>query len=352
MADFTGFYFDGIHSSTYHLIRTSDGDRYHDILFPDFEDSTIELVGGEGEYFEKTNIKKKEFSVDIAFDSVTEQDFRKIREWLSPGEIKEFRFDERPYKAYWAKLSKAPEFEYICFLEEEYIGHPQRVYKGEASLDFVVYNPYGYCIDNTTRMTENGLVAQNGNNWQSLDSYLSLKSKTDNLTEWGTTSGLLRDEDLEEKNQFVGRHTIEGKFNYEAELYNPGDFDVDFELFIDFCSDAQSNGGLNSIMTDFGNTEIEIQSNGKSEYFVFSVADFKFRDKIILDTKKHALIRYASSALLNNYPSGQETFFKEMRYDKVRSTHWLKIPKGNSKIIVKSIPGEATVQIKYNYKYY
>ena len=38
MADFTGFYFNGHHSSTYGIIRTSDGNRYKEDLLPDFED--------------------------------------------------------------------------------------------------------------------------------------------------------------------------------------------------------------------------------------------------------------------------------------------------------------------------
>ena len=52
MADFTGFYYGNDHSSTYHLIRTSVGDRYEEELFSDFEDETIKLVGGSGSLYD------------------------------------------------------------------------------------------------------------------------------------------------------------------------------------------------------------------------------------------------------------------------------------------------------------
>ena len=51
MADFTGFYLGGVHSSTYGILRVSDGDRYKEGLIPEFEDKDIELSGGSGHIY-------------------------------------------------------------------------------------------------------------------------------------------------------------------------------------------------------------------------------------------------------------------------------------------------------------
>ena len=66
MADFTGFYFDNVHSSAYGLIRTSDGSRYTEGLIPEFEDREIELVGGDGSLYEGRRFKKTSFK-DVFF---------------------------------------------------------------------------------------------------------------------------------------------------------------------------------------------------------------------------------------------------------------------------------------------
>lgn len=233
MADFTGFYFDDIHSSTYHILRVSDGDRYKEGLFPEFEDRAVELVGGDGSIYEGTDYKQTEFTINIAFDSITEQDFKDIKKWLQPNKIKSFRFDERPYKAYWAKLRTRPVFEYVCFLEENrdgFLGTKERVYKGEATLEFIAYDPFGYCFDNSTQISQKGLREADGINWQALDSYSSFAILDNNVDEWGLTSGLKNKSQLQDYNKFT---TIQQEDNtdYIAKLYNPGDFDVDFELF-------------------------------------------------------------------------------------------------------------------------
>jgi hypothetical protein len=153
MADFMGFYFDNVHSSTYGLVRTSDGDRYKEGLIPEFEDREIELVGGDGSLYEGRRFKKTNFTIKVAFDNMTEQQLRELRTWLGTNELKAFRFDERPYKTYWVKPSKKPELSYICFMEDDemnFEGNKIRVYKGEGEIEFTAYDPFGYCIDRTT----------------------------------------------------------------------------------------------------------------------------------------------------------------------------------------------------------
>lgn len=234
MADFTGFYLDGIHSSTYGILRVSDGDRYKEGLIPEFEDREIELSGGSGSIYVNTQYKKTPFDIEIAFDHLTEQQFRDMRKWLGGEKLHSFRFDERPYKTYWVKLESRPELEYVCFMEEskEVIGQEERIYKGEGTLNFVAYDPFGYCIDNSTQMTTNGLVIiEDGINWQNLDAYSPFDIVDNNVDEWGAVSGLKNSTQLKEYNYFTSK-TDKETTDYIANLYNPGDFGSDFELFV------------------------------------------------------------------------------------------------------------------------
>lgn len=235
MADFTGFYYDNIHSSTYHLLRVSDGDRYSEGLFPEFEDFTVELAGGNGSAYQSTRFKETEFTINVAFDRVTENDFKEIKKWLSPNKIKPFRFDERPYKTYWAKLKKRPVFEYVCFMEETdgFDKQEERIYKGEVKLEFIAYNPFGYCNNDSVRLTEDGLVeVEGGINWQSLNNYNPLTLVDDNVNEWALASGLKTEQELKEYNNFIFHE------KYFASLYNPGDFNTDFDLFCNFTNNT------------------------------------------------------------------------------------------------------------------
>ena len=97
--DFTGFYFDNIHSSTYNLLRVSDGSRYSKNLLPDFENKEVDLVGRDEDLYESQKYKKTEQTIKVAFDKLTEQNFRDLKQWLGSKELKEFRFDEEPYKS-------------------------------------------------------------------------------------------------------------------------------------------------------------------------------------------------------------------------------------------------------------
>ena len=51
LTDFTGFTFDGVHSSELNILRVSDGDRYNEDILPEFEDKTVETNGKDGVYY-------------------------------------------------------------------------------------------------------------------------------------------------------------------------------------------------------------------------------------------------------------------------------------------------------------
>lgn len=342
MADFTGFYLGGIHSSTYGILRVSDGDRYSEGLIPEFDNIELELSGGNGDLYGGKKFKKTPFEIKIAFEHLTEKQFREMRNWLGKTEPQSFRFDERPYKTYWVTLASRPELEYVCFMEERedgLIGEKERIYKGEGELEFVAYSPFGYCIDESTSLTHEGLMTdENKINWQELDSYSIFNIKDDNVIEWAEVSGLKRS--LNDYNVFTASQKEE-TWKYTAKLYNPGDFDTDFELLIDLedGKDTVTKGRVITItITD---------EKGSEQFFQFSIDGLHSLDKIVINTKKHGLEVYSVSL-----SSQDQSYSKSLRYDLVKSTHWISIPKGESEIKIECGINGLTPKIKYNYKYY
>lgn len=115
--DFLGFSFADVRSESLGIVRTSDGDRYSEELQPEIRDITVEVPGMNGNYYFGSTYGPRELSISFAFDSMTEEQFRKMRATFSKGKIGELIFDERPYKAYMAKISTPIELKYICFDE-------------------------------------------------------------------------------------------------------------------------------------------------------------------------------------------------------------------------------------------
>ena len=138
--DFLGFLFNGKHSFLdFGIYRTSDGSRYNANMAPTLTEKTAEVPGGNGMYYFGTQHKQRQFSVNIAFDNMSEVTYCEMRKWLSGKEIGELSFDERPYVVYGAKVTGTPTLKTICFDEDG-----KRVYKGEGTVQFTCYYPYGH----------------------------------------------------------------------------------------------------------------------------------------------------------------------------------------------------------------
>ena len=199
--DFIGFTFNDIHSSVLGVVRVSDGSRYNEDLLPSFSDRTLDVTGRDGIYYFGSSYKQREFEVSYAFDNITESNLRDIKLFLSDKKIHELIFDEVPYKVYKAKISGTPTIKYICFME-----NGQRIYKGEGTFYFVCYYPFA-----TVR-------------------YNFLEQYTEsNVNEWAEASGLLPDETV--TNAFS---VSTSGSTFSQYVYNPGDFECDFNFYINF----------------------------------------------------------------------------------------------------------------------
>lgn len=207
--DFIGFTFGGKHSSDFGIVRITDGAGLSDSLAPAFQDKTVDVPGKDGSYFLNSFYTTKEFSLDIAYDSVTEKQLRALRKWLDGKEVQELVLDEWPYKTYSAKVKSAITLNYYCFEE-----NGQRIYKGNGNITFVSFFPFARC------------------------SKKFLNEYSDNFRlEWNKSARLL------ENNDEAFYDTIKEDQNGDSyvNLYNPGDVEADFTLTFD----------LNQTISDF-----------------------------------------------------------------------------------------------------
>ena len=78
--DFIGFTFNGKHSiKDLNIIRTSDGSRYNENLSPEQNIKTEKIKGADGTHLVSVTFKSKPFSINFAFDHLTETDIRRIK---------------------------------------------------------------------------------------------------------------------------------------------------------------------------------------------------------------------------------------------------------------------------------
>ena len=256
MGDFTGFTFGGYHSfDDLGVIRVSGGDRYEEELQSEIKDRTAEVPGLNGEYYFGSDYAPKKINVEIAFDSLTEEQFRNLRRVFGTKGMQELIFDERPYKKYMAKIESPVELSYICFdepkkiigaerdgvrritrIEEEVVideetgepvideetGEPitesvvyrdleqvtpyelqegtMRIYKGEGKISFVCYFPFAKSV------------------------YKELPSEEEESS-WAISSGILS------ADEYVDFDTYDSEAGL-IKVYNAGDLATGFRLYV------------------------------------------------------------------------------------------------------------------------
>lgn len=138
--DFMGFTYNGKHSyRDLGIYRVSGGDRYEETFTPTFQEKTSQIDGMVGSYYFGQNISNRQFNISFAFDHLTEQGVRKLKQTFNGDGIHDLIFDEYPYKVYSAKVTGSATLKTICFELEE-----GRVYRGEGTITFTCYYPYAH----------------------------------------------------------------------------------------------------------------------------------------------------------------------------------------------------------------
>ena len=92
MADFTGFTFNGKKSSDMGITRVSNGSRYNEDLLPAFQDRTAQVAGADRMDFFGSNYTSRAIPIQIAFDTLTDKQYRDLRTWLGDKQIHPFFF--------------------------------------------------------------------------------------------------------------------------------------------------------------------------------------------------------------------------------------------------------------------
>lgn len=296
--DLTGFKFGDYHSSQFGLIRVSNGSRYNEYLLPTLKNTTTDVPGMEGTLYFGTQKTTRSFQVDMAFDSLTEEDIRDIREWLTGAHS--LIFDERPYIQYMCILNSAPQLKYLTFEE-----NGERIYKGELSVNFVSYLPYGYSIDGK----------------KFIDDFLD-----ENFEEWSNASHLAY------KNFYEGEtlHTYDKFEGNNVYVYNGGDVEADYVLTCYFTEGATAKISMNDVSYEFSlrakstnSTHLELSVNSKLQYA--RCRDVSIANGVITGISDYEIV--------------------------LPSTEMFKIPVGQSLITCTNIDTSAPNTIDYKYRF-
>ena len=257
LSDYIGFTFNKVHSSELGIVRISEGSRFNEGLLPPIKDVTVQIPGGDGEYFFSTCFDKKVFDIKYAFDSLTEAQIAKIKQTFGDKKIHDLIFDELPYKIYSAKVTGTAQIKYIPFSE----GETNRVYKGEGSVQFTAFTPYARCEK------------------KFLDEYKDL-----NKNEWSAAAGfkntnpITENDSIEENNgryrydfirKFAGEDEDHGGFWHYVKTLNPGDLESDFKIRL-FFKDGEIPEGricLKSYEKDLAFNKIQAMEDDVSVVF-------------------------------------------------------------------------------------
>lgn len=307
--DFIGFSFNGYRSEDLGIVRVSDGSRYNEDLIPTTQDKTVQVPGGDGFYYFGSDYTQRQFSINIAFDELTEKQFRELQQVFGTKELGKLVFDERPYKYYMVKSGK-PQLKYICFGKDG-----ERTYKGEGTLTFTAYYPFA---KSAFKFLEKEIEKETGK-----EVYV-LRKTYPNIEEWAEASGMKAQGALDK----VPESPTEGA--YPISVYNAGDLEADFIL--------KFNGAPNSAM----NIELSQQNvAGKKGFLNLKKFDLKGTDTgFQINTKTNLIEGFNTKGLtgiLYNENIIQGDFFK--------------IPPRKEGYQI-SVIGATPIEIVYDYIYY
>ena len=296
--DFCGFTWRGEHSSDHGIVRVSDGSRYNDTILPAFQDTTQKMPGSDGTLYWESFYTNKTFSINIAFDHLTEDAYRKLRQWLNGKDRGELVFDEAPYKAYTVKIKDPPQLKTICFMEDG-----KRIYKGEGTISFVAYYPFA-----------RGRYKFKGN----------IPETIKNTEEWIGASGL----------DGAAKDNYNSFSNGSCNLYNAGDLSTDFKLIVNIRNNPTNITLRDDDGNEIGSLNFLLTAQGNDTYVRFNSATQLIEG-------------------LEKLPSGGIKLTGNLYNRYITSGDWFKIPVGESVInITEENPTTDIPTIDYDYLYY
>lgn len=137
---YLGFKYGETHSSELGIVRTSNGNRFDENLFPTITDKALEIPGRDGKILQNTQYGTKNITVQFAFDAMTNENVQALKRLLGTKKIDKLVFDECPYKTWYAKITGSNTLKHLAFEEKG-----KRIYKGEGTINFICYDPFAHC---------------------------------------------------------------------------------------------------------------------------------------------------------------------------------------------------------------
>ena len=319
--DFCGFTWRGEHSSNHGIVRVSDGSRYNDTILPAFQDTTQKMPGSDGTLYWESFYTNKTFPINIAFDHLTEDDYRKLRQWLNGKDRGELVFDEAPYKAYTVKIKDPPQLKTICFMEDG-----KRIYKGEGTISFVAYYPFARG------------VYKIGDN---------IPEEIKNTEEWIKASG------LESATQGITYNSFqldEPGTAFSCNLYNAGDLPTDFKLIVNINYLTNAKNTENTESTEDTTKTISLNETSSLSFLPLP---------IVPDGDTYVRFNSATQLIegLKQSSDGKIELTGNLYNKYITKGDWFKIPVGESviKITITPDPNNSISDkptIDYDYLYY
>ena len=314
--DFCGFTWRGEHSSNHGIVRVSDGSRYNDTILPAFQDTTQKMPGSDGTLYWESFYTNKTFPINIAFDHLTEDDYRKLRQWLNGKDRGELVFDEAPYKAYTVKIKDPPQLKTICFMEDG-----KRIYKGEGTISFVAYYPFARG------------VYKIGDN---------IPEEIKNTEEWIKASG------LESATQGITYNSFqldEPGTAFSCNLYNAGDLPTDFKLIVNINYLTNAKNTENTESTEDTTKTISLNETSSLSFLPLP---------IVPDGDTYVRFNSATQLIegLKQSSDGKFELTGNLYNKYITKGDWFKIPVGESVINIVETSHSDKPTIDYDYLYY
>ena len=86
-----------------------------------------------------SSYKQKQFNVQFAFDDLVLADIQRIKDWFNIEGEQSLVFNESPDWKWKVRITGTPQIKYVPFDE-----NGSTVYKGELTIQFTAYSPFGY----------------------------------------------------------------------------------------------------------------------------------------------------------------------------------------------------------------
>lgn len=276
---FIGFTFGNRHSSKLGILRTSKSDRYDIHLLPQIKDTTVSLDDVDGVQYWGSSYSQREIPISFAFYGLTDEQLQQLKRVFNDKKIHDLILDEEPYKVWSAKLTGIATVKHLCFESEG-----KRFYCGEGEFTFTAYQPYARSryqyIEDYTELTipewnednkylrdefEEGIIYPAIMTYD-LDEGDSAKiiALEESFSQWLDETDLLVDSDLSlqginsyvrvftepsiyynlmewaEASQIPSEQEYGGYNNGAYHLYNAGDIEMPFKLYLEIGSTPQT----------------------------------------------------------------------------------------------------------------